>query len=229
MFKENKDDLARKIIIYVFFIDLFLTFVFAITMLALGNNQELAYLKNIIRPILIIGVSLVIVFFIFCVIEIVLKKAMNEKIKLFIKNKEFNKGINYIENFPKIKVFYDIYERQFYYIALLNLYLDNIEKAKTSFYNININSSMVDIGVFVNTTLYLLLICEENCEAQDKEFIKDSFNRNIVAVKKNKYQYQKNANNIATIQKILDGDLSNMDSILQDKLEIPLVKRILIK
>lgn len=55
MFKENKDDLARKIIIYIFFIDLFITFASAITMLVLGNNQELAYIKNILTPIFIIG------------------------------------------------------------------------------------------------------------------------------------------------------------------------------
>lgn len=79
---------------------------------------------------------------------------------------------------------------------------------------------------FVNTTLYLLLIYEENCEVQDKKFINECFNSNIVAVKKNKYQYKKNIDNIMAIQKILDNDLSNIDSMLHDKLEIPLVKRI---
>lgn len=154
---------------------------------------------------------------------------MNKKIKEFIKNKEFKKGIVYIERFPKIKIFYDVYERRFYYIALLNLYLDNIKKAKSSFDNININSSLLDMGVFVNTTLYLLIIYEENYEVQNKEFIKECFNRNIVYVKKNKNLYKQSENNIIAIQKILDNDLSNMGSILDNKLEIPLVKRILTK
>lgn len=203
MFKENKDYLTRKILNYIFFFDIFIIFVSAIMILVLDNHQELTSLKSIIKLVCIISVSLAIVFFIFCVVEIALNNTVNKKIIQFINNKEFNKGINYLENLPKIKIFYDIYERQFYYIGLLNLYLDNIEKAKGSFYNININSSIVDIGVFVNTTLYLLLINEESDNTKDKEFIKNYFYNNIVTVKKNKNQYQKNANTINAIEKII--------------------------
>lgn len=191
MFKENKDYLARKIIIYIFSIDLFIIFASAIMMLV-NNYQKSAYLENVSEPILIIGISLAIVFFAFCVVEIALKNRINKKIKQFINNKDFNKGIDYIKKLPKIKVFYDIYESQLYYLALLNLYLDNIENAKNNFYNIDINSSIIDTGVFVNTTLYMLLIChEENCQSQDRKLIEECFNRNIKAVRKNRNQYKK--------------------------------------
>lgn len=227
MFTENKDYLTRKIIIYIFFTDIFIAFVSAIMMLALVDNQELAYLKNIINTIFIITMSFAMVFFIFCVVEIALNNTVNKKIIQFINNKEFNKGINYLENLPKIKIFYDIYERQFYYIGLLNLYLDNIEKAKGGFYSINISSSIIDVGDFINTTLYLLLIAEESGNTKDKEVIKNYFYNNIVTLKKSKNQYQKKANTINAIEKILNNDLSDMESILKNKSDIPLIKRIL--
>lgn len=227
MFKENKDYLTRKILVYIFFLDLFITFAIAISLLIISNNQELANIVSILKLILILGLALVIVFFVFCVVEIVLKNKMNNKIKEFIKNKEFDRGLDYIDKYPKIKILYDIYELRYYYIALLNLYMDNIEKAENSFYSINMYSSFVDTGVLINTTLFLLLIYEENRDVEKKRIITEYFNRNIVAIQKNKHQYNKNASNVIAIKKILDNDLLNLDSILQDKLNIPLIKRIL--
>lgn len=64
-----------------------------------------------------------------------------------------------------------MYERRFYYSGLLNLYLDNLVKTKDCVYAININSSMVENRVLVNTMWYLLLIDEESHEDEDRDYI----------------------------------------------------------
>lgn len=226
MFSENNDFLARKTLNYIFFVDLIITFVSALLMIIFDNAQS-ASLEGVLKPIFAIGVSVILLFFALAVIETVLINIMNRKIIKYIEDKEFEKGVNYIEKFPKFKIFYDIYERRYYYLGLLNLYLDNIEKAKSSFYRINIKSPMLESGVFINTILYLLLICQENLNEQEKEYIKKCFNDNINKLKKNKYQYKLNENGINAIQKILDNDISDLNSILNNNSEIPLINRIL--
>lgn len=71
-------------------------------------------------------------YLIFIVVEIGLKKKIDKKIMYFLKEEDYESGINYLKNIKVSKIFFDVVERCYYYEGLFYLHKDNILKAKES-------------------------------------------------------------------------------------------------
>ena len=130
--------------------------VIAFFVLTLINNEEL---KLEYISIIIIGVSLflaliIIFYYVYGAIRFQ-KITMN--VDMYIKDKKFKEGINYLISLKDITYFFISFDKIYYYLSVLYLYDNNVSLATDQLVYI-VKYKKTDVVVLFNSIKYLFLI-----------------------------------------------------------------------
>ncbi len=180
----NKIYKKRQIVNYVFITILLLICVAYFINKFFLKDKNLKHLNIVVVSLLCIIIFIMIVI---ALIETNYNKSLDNYVTNVIKNENYSDGLNNLEAKKIPNLFIYAIQRKIYYIGLLSLYKNDIEKANESFNDIDLFSKYIDPEIYINAVFYLLII---NIKTNTSDIIKDNFMaKKFVKNNKNEKKY----------------------------------------
>ena len=187
--------------------------------LVLINNPELN-LGNITIIVISITLFLALIIVFYYVYGAIKFQKITINIDMYIKDKKYDEGIKYLLSLKDFNYFFISFDKIYYYLSILYLYVNNIDVATEQFVYI-CKYKKTDTVVLFNTLKYLFLLFITSSDERI-EILKNIYNKEKLAIT-NRHSINKYINSEINLQiKIIDDLISDdkkriKNSLLQFK------------